>query len=93
MDEIRQSQSTEEPTVSEEVIEEPEEKGFWDKLVNKIESSVNEAIDKAENTLNKLVNEIAALIVTSIVIPILVFLLFIWIINTWKIIILFFGIL
>ena len=51
--------------------------------VNKVESTVNEAIEKAENTLNKLVNEIAALIVTSIVIPILVFLLFIWIINTF----------
>lgn len=69
--------------VQEEVVEETEEQGFWDKLVNKIESSVNEAIEKAENTLNKLVNEIAALIVTSIVIPILVFLLFVWIINTF----------
>lgn len=67
----------------EEVVAETEEQSFWDKLVDKIESSVNEAIEKAENTLNKLVNEIAALVVTSIVIPVLVFMLFIWLINTF----------
>lgn len=69
--------------VQEEVVEESESEGFWNKLFNKVESSVNEAMEKAKNTLNKLVNEIAALVVTSIVIPILVFLLFIWIVNTF----------
>ena len=71
-------------TTQVEIAEEKEEeKGFWDNLVNKVEDATNKAIEKAENTLNKLINEIAALIVTSIVIPILVFLLFIWIINTF----------
>lgn len=70
--------------IEEELEEEiAEEKGFWDKFFNKIEDTTNDALEKAENTLNKLVNEIAALIVTSIVIPILVFLLFVWMINTF----------
>lgn len=70
--------------VQEEVINETkEEKGWLGNLVDKIKDNADEALKKAENTLNKLVNEIAALIVTSIVIPVLVFLLFIWIINTF----------
>lgn len=69
--------------IQEEIIEETEDKGFWDKLVSKAEDTVEKALKKAENTLNKLVNEIAALVVTSIVIPVLVFLLFVWLINAF----------
>ena len=69
--------------LQEEVVEETEDKNFFQKILGKIEDATTDVIEKAENTLNKLVNEIAALVVTSIVIPILVFMLFIWLINTF----------
>lgn len=68
----------------EDIIDEKEEKGFFAKIFDSIEKNTEEIIENAEQSLNKLVNEIAGLVVTSIVIPILVFMLFVWIVNTFM---------
>ena len=54
---------------------------YLSNLSSKIGAGVSDIVQKAEDTLNSLLDSIAILIITSCIIPIIVILLFIWIIK------------
>jgi len=55
--------------------------GFISNITSKIGNSISEMTKKAENSLSTFLDAIAVLIITSCVIPIIVILIFVWIIK------------
>ena len=54
---------------------------FWD-IVDTVGSGVSSMVDTAKNAVNVFIDAIAVLIITTCVIPIVVMLLFVWVIKT-----------
>lgn len=59
-----------------------EEKNIFSNVFSGITETVSEAVDSVKNILNNFIEAVAIMLVTSCVIPILMILIFIWIINT-----------
>lgn len=62
--------------------EDEDEKGFLDNLVTTVKDGVSGVIDKMEKILLNFIESLAVVIVTACVIPVLVFVFFIWLIKT-----------
>lgn len=67
---------------TEETIEDEENSNFFSNIVDSVSGSVSTVVDTAKNAVNVFIDAIAVLIITTCVIPIVVMLLFIWIIKT-----------
>ena len=90
-EEVTATEEAEEPAAEEEEPEEVSnplaafantvEKGF-SSAVNKVEDSASAAIAQATKTINQLIERLVILLVTSCVIPILVFVVLVWLANT-----------
>lgn len=58
-----------------------EDRGLFDSILEKLSESVNSLVSKATAAANQLVEHLAVMIVTSCIIPLLILILFIWIIK------------
>lgn len=58
-----------------------ENKGFISKITNEISEAASSIVKKAVDTVNRFLEALAVMLVTSCLIPILVLLIFVWLIN------------
>ncbi len=58
-----------------------EEENWFSSLISSAKNAVSQTVDKMENVLNKLLDALAVMIVTSCVIPIVIIIIFIWLIK------------
>ncbi len=59
-----------------------ETESIWGKVVSSVTEKVSAAIDSVKNILNNFIEAVAIMMITSCVIPVLMIVIFVWLLNT-----------